>query len=187
MLQNPKKKQNKMKSYKNTTWNRLFHGKEVKANVELKKKAQKLIELAPSFIERIGYVTFTEGDPNSAKVTGVTSLLNVLALHKEAWTAGFQNNGICPCSYGYFRTESIEKMKPEEVYLGDIYGLFTKNIPFWEQYKNEGKTGGGYDIYTYLTDYQIVLRQYKGQLTFNIKKINEDAEKEVARLEALGY
>lgn len=176
-----------MENIKNTTWNRLFHKKEVKANAELKTQSQKLIDEAPGFIERIGYVTFNENDKDSARVTGLTSLLDVLNIHKEVWAAGFHNNGICPDKHGYFRTDDIETMTPDEVFLGDIYGLWTKNIPFWEQYKDEGKTGGGFNIYEYLTVYQIILRQYKGQLTFNIKAIAKKAEEDVEKLSALGY
>jgi hypothetical protein len=115
---------------KNSTWNRLFHSKELKANTERKQKLQKLIELAPGFIDRIGYVTYREDDIDSARVTGVTSLLGLLSLHKEVWAAGFQNENLGPDSCGMFRTESIPNMKPEEVYLGNIWGLWTKNIPF---------------------------------------------------------
>jgi hypothetical protein len=78
-------------------------------------------------------------------------------------------------------------MKPEEVYLGNIWGLWTKNIPFWEKYKNQGKTGGGYTIYEYLTDYQIILNQYKRMLSSNVNAIVKDAEKELGELKMLGY
>ncbi len=176
-----------MKTTKNSRWNRLFHTKEIKANAELKQKLMKLIELAPELIARIGEVTYTEGNPNSATITGVTSLIDVLGIHKEAWSQGFQNENIGPCSYGIYRCETISEMNPSQVFLGDIFGLFTKNIEFWERYKDEGKSGGGYPIYEYLTVYEIVLRQYKHQLSSNIKAIAENAKKELSQLEELGY
>ena len=176
-----------MKLLKNNWWNRLFHIKKIKANIELKKKCEKLVKEAPDFIKKIGYVTYTPGDLNSAQVTGATSLLEVMEIHKELWAAGFQNNGICPNKYGYFRTEKIETMKPEEVYFGGIYGLWTNNIPFWEQFKNDPKTGGGFDTFDYLTDYQIILRQYKGHLIFNISSIAKNAEEDLELLIGLGY
>ena len=178
---------NKEKEFKNSVWNRLSHGKEVRANAAKKQELQKLIDLAPKFVEKIGTVTYIDGDTESAKVTGVTSLLDVLALHKEAWAAGFQTKGICPCSSGFFRTEAIETMKPEEVFLGDIYQMWTFNIPEWEKHKHDGKSGGALPIFDYLTDYQIILRQYKGQLNYNINLIKEKAEKELNELVAMGY
>ncbi len=176
-----------MKTTKNSRWNRLFHKEETKANIERKKRAEKLISLAPEYIQKIGEVSYTEGNSDSARVTGVTSLLDVLAIHKEAWSRGFQYENIGPNSYGMYRCESIETMTPSQVFLGDIFGLFTKNIEFWERYKDEGKSGGGYPIYEYLTVYEIVLRQYKHQLSSNIKAIAENAKKELSQLEELGY
>ena len=172
---------------KNCQWNRLFHAKDVKANIEQKERAERLISMAPGYLQEIGEVSYIEGDKDSAKVTGATSLLDVLSIHKEAWANGFQNEKIGPCSHGMYRCESIPSMTPSQVFLGDIWGLWTKNIPFWEQYKNEGKSGGGWPIYEYLTDYQIILRQYKCQLSSNIRAIAENAEKELAQLKELGY
>lgn len=176
-----------MKNKKNTWWNRLFHKEDVKANIERKKRAERLISLASGYIQKIGEVTYTEGDKDSAKVKGSTSLLDVLSIHKEAWANGFQNKNIGPCSHGMYRCKTIETMTPSQVFLGDIFGLYTKNIEFWEGYKNEGRTGGGFPIYEYLTDYQIVLMQYKKQLSSNIKAIAENAEKELDQLKKLGY
>ena len=176
-----------MKEIKNNLWNRLFHAKDVKANVELKSRLQKLVNLAPDFISRIGYVSYQEGDEDSARVTGSTSLMELLSIHKELWDAGFQNENLGPCHYGMFRTESIPDMKPDEVWLGNIYGLFTKNVPFWEKYKDEGKTGGGFVIYEYLTVYQIVLSQYKRLLSSNVKAIEKNAAEQLEELKRLGY
>ncbi len=172
---------------KNNLWNRLFHSKNVKACKELKKKVERLISLAAIFIQEIGDVEFTYGNPDSVKVSGLTSLFDVFNMHKKVWSEGFQNSNIGPDKYGMFRTENIEEMVPQEVFLGDIYGLFTKPIPFWEEFKNEGKKGGGYLIYEYLTVYQIVLMQYKHILTNNIENIKKMAEKERNELRKLGY
>jgi len=172
---------------KKTLWNRIFHTKEVNANVELKEKYLKLIELAPNFIDRIGEVTYTEGKQDSAKVTGARYLTELLFIHKELWVMKFQNSNLGPDSCGMFRTASIPDMKPEEVYLGNIWGLFTKNIPYWDKYQHDGKTGGGWPIYEYLTIYQIILGQYKRHLSSNIRAIAKDAEKKLGELEKLGY
>jgi len=172
-----------MKKFKNNAWNRIFHGEEVIANSQLMKDSKSLISQAHSLISRIGEV-YESGNP---KITGATSLLDVLALHKEAWKSGFKSENLGPCSYGIFRTESIDSMKPEEVFLGNIYGLFTKSIPFWEKYKNEGKSAGGYPIYEHLTVYEIILHQYKRHLSANILAIRDKAEADVAKLKSLGY
>ncbi len=159
----------------------------MKANKELKDKFKRLISIAPAYIQRIGDVDFAYGYPNSAKVTGLTSLFDVLNIHKEIWAEGFQNINIGPDMKGMFRTENIENMVPQEVWLGNIYGLSTKEIPFWEKLKDESKKDGGYQIYQYLTTYQIVLRQYKHHLISNIKAIKKKAEKEHNELTELGY
>lgn len=176
-----------MEALRNTRWNRLFHTKEVKANVELKDRLQQFVLRAPGLISKIGEVTYQEGKVDSVEVTGAISLYNILSLHKEVWDAGFQNENLGPSPYGMFRTKSIPTMKPEEVYLGDIWGLYTKNIPFWEKYKNEEKTGGGFPIFEYLTVYLIILGQYKRLLSSNVQAIAKEAEKELKELERLGY
>lgn len=172
---------------KNSSWNRLFHAKDVKANVELKARFQKLVNLAPDFISRIGCVTYRQDDVNSARVTGATSLMELLSIHKELWDAGFQNRNLGPCPYGMFRTESIPDMKPQEVFLGDIWGLWTRDITVWEEHKDEGKTFGGFVIYEYLTVYQIILNQYKSILANNVKAIEKNATDQLEDLKRLGY
>ena len=176
-----------MEKLRNTWWNRLFHSKEIKANSEHKQKLKNITASAPSFIIRIGDVTYKKGNRDSACITGVKSLTELLAIHKELWNTGFQNKNLRPNPYGMFRTESIPTMKAEEVFLGDIYGLWTKDIPFWEQHKDEGKSFGGWPIYEYLTVYQIVLEQYKRLLHSNVHTIAEDAENDLKELEKLGY
>jgi len=177
-----------MKFLKNNWWNRLFHSKKIKANIELKKKCQKLVDEAHDFIKKIGYVTYTPGDLNSAQVTGATSLLEVMEIHKELWAAGFQHENIGPCHSGMYRCKSIETMRPEDVYIGgNLYGLNTHNIPFWDEYMNEEKTCGGYTIYSYLTVYQIVLQRYKQQLSSNIRTIAKNAKEDLDFLISIGY
>ena len=79
-----------------------------------------------------------------------------------------------PC--GMFRTKDILEMKPEEVYLGDLYGLWTKTIPEWEEHRQEkyGANAFGLDPDTPL--YQIIMDQYRGHLASNVEAIR-DAEK----------
>lgn len=175
------------KKIRNTTLNRIFNKKEVDENLRRKHECEKLIVLETDLLDRIGYVAYDERDPNSAKVTGAQSLLDVLNIHKEAWGKGFRNENIGPCEYGVFRTKDISNMQPHEVFLGNIYGLYTKSIPFWEEERFKGKSGGGWPIYDYITPFQIVLMQYKELLTSNIKAISDEAKKELDLLFSLGY
>lgn len=172
---------------KNNILNRIFHKKAVNENLQRKHECERLIVLENDLIDRIGTVSFDSKDVNSAKVTGTQSLPELLSIHKEAWTKGFRNQNIGPCEYGMFRTKDIATMQPNEVFLGDIYGLFTKSIPFWEDEKHNTKCGGGWPIYDYLTPYQIVLDQYKCILVSNIKAIADQAKKELDELFSLGY
>jgi len=176
-----------MKKVRNSWWNRIFHREKVDANVRTKVLLIQLIKRAPLILQDIGDVTYTVGDYDSARISGATSLLEVLAIHKKAWSQWFRNKNIGPNSCAMYRCESIAEMNPSQVFLGAIWGLFTHNIEFWERCKNEGKTGGDYPIYGYLTVYQIVLQQYKHQLSSNIRAIAKNFETELDSLEALGY
>ncbi|PCI27725.1 hypothetical protein COB55_05205 [Candidatus Wolfebacteria bacterium] len=40
-------------------------------------------------------------------------------------------------SYGWNRTEIGEEVRANQVYLGNIFGLFTKTVMFWKGYKDE--------------------------------------------------
>lgn len=95
-------------------------------------------------------------------ISSCDSLLDLLALHKDLWSNGFQNTNLAPDKYGMFRTKAIPSMTADEVYLGNIYGLWTFPISKWEEIK-----GGN--------NYLIVLSQYKHHLESNVKAIAADA------------
>ena len=176
------------KGFTNSRWNRVFHKKQVNQNIQRANALRTIIELAPAYIEKIGEVTYQSGNYDSAHVIGAPTLRDVMKLHKNAWADGFQHENIGPCHSGMYRCESIETMRPEDVYIGgNLYGLNTHNIPFWDECMNEGKTCGGYPIYSYLTVYQIVLQRYKDQLSSNIRAIADEAKKELEELTTLGY
>lgn len=112
-----------------------------------------------------------------------TDLRQLLQIHKDMWRSGIRNGNIGPCDYGMFRTKDILDMKPEEVYLGDIYGLWTFSIPTWEQQK-ENKYGDGavqWGISPDITLYEIVFNQYRRLLTSNLEAIREESENSLAR------
>lgn len=176
-----------MKILKNNSWNRFFHKKTLKETSLRMKRLKKIIEVAPSFRERIGDIVIDKVG-RSTTVSGATSLLELLKIHKEMWNEGIQNEELGPDQFGMFRTESISGMKPEEVFLGDIWGLNTKSIPFWEECKNEEKIEcGGFEIFNHLTVYEIILRQYKDQLRGGLDEAANAANKEISQLARLGY
>ncbi len=91
-------------------------------------------------------------------ITACDSLLGLLAIHKDLWSEGFQNRALAPDEYGMFRTKAIPTMTAEEVFLGDICGLWTFCISDWEDHKGSDS-------------YRIVLTQYQRHLECNINSI----------------
>ena len=47
------------------------------------------------------------------------------------------SHAICPDKYGMFRTSNIATMSTDEVFLGDIYGLWTHTLTYWLSSKND--------------------------------------------------
>lgn len=115
------------------------------------------------------------------------SLEELLSIHKSAWTLGFQNKNLGPDKYGMFRTESIPTMKPEEVFLGGIWGLFTHSIPFWEERKSQPCGYNGFGINPEIHLYVIILDQYKRLLISNIEGIWNKAEQLLVVYKKAGY
>lgn len=96
------------------------------------------------------------------KIDQAKTLRELFILHIQAWANGIQHPNIGPDKYGIFRTQSILKMTPEEVYLGNVYGLFTKPLTYWETVDdNDAK--------------QIVLAQYRHLLLSNLKFMQQSA------------
>ncbi len=69
------------------------------------------------------------------------------------------NHAICPDKYGMFRTSNIATMSTDEVFLGDIYGLWTHSLTYWLSSKNE-------DAVSTITDqyYQQVLSGIEAEI-----------------------
>lgn len=157
---------------KNNIWNRLFHNSEIKKNKEQVIVYRQQLDIGQYLIDSI----------KEAK-----SLYSLLQIHKTAWGAGFKSYNLGPCPYGMFRTSNILTMTPNEVYLGDIYGLFTENIYFWEINKL-GKFGvNGFGIKEEVLIYDIILNQYKNILLHNILPMFEKASKEYPKYIKFGY
>jgi hypothetical protein len=176
------------KTYKRIKWRRFLHPRKARAVDKLKDKYQHMISSAREFIDEIGYVNYPVKDPQLPIIIGVESLLRLVELHKEIWKAGFQNDELGPNPTGTFRTYSIETMVPEEVFLGFSNGLGRKNIPFWEEHKdNYVEVDREYPIYNYLTAYQVVLLEYKDILTSNIERITKELQRKLKQLNDEGY
>lgn len=80
------------------------------------------------------------------------SLLEVLDIHKRLWNDGIQHRNIGPDEFGMFRTHDISQMSPSQVYLGNVYGLWTAPLSEWIGTKDE----------------HIILAQYRNHLTSNV-------------------
>lgn len=66
------------------------------------------------------------------------SLSTLFRVHKMLGENNLCNNHcICPNKYGVFRTSNIATMDESEVFLGNIYGLWTYTLPYWESCKDE--------------------------------------------------
>lgn len=147
----------------NNLFNRIFHKKEL---AELKKQAliyKKQLEHGVQII---------------AAIHKCNSLTELVELHKLAWANGFKNNNLAPQRYGIIRSNSIEELTPNQVFLGGIWGLNTYSIPFWEEYKGHkyGCNGFGLDPNTDL--YTLILNQYKSLIVSNVQALYIDAVKE---------
>ena len=116
----------------------------IKRDNKRKKKLReaKINELIPYFISR---------------VQTAETLNEVYMLHLQIWANGIHHPNFGPNKYGMFRTKDILLMRKEEVFLGNIWGLNTKSLPFWEKQDEQTRT--------------IVLNQYKNQLISNLKTL----------------
>lgn len=107
------------------------------------------------------------------EIKNATTLEALLVWYKRAWKAGFQNKNLGPDKYGMFRTNDINKMTIDEVFLGGIYGLWTFSISEWENTDEQS--------------YAIVKSQYQNLLISNIIAIERQATTTLFTLAYKGY
>ena len=157
---------------KNNFWNRLFFGSKIRDNKRKMSLYTKQCNEGQHIINIIN------------KSNNLNSLINI---HKEAWSIGFQNENIGPCSYGIFRTLDILTMTSDQIYLGGIWGLFTHPIPFWEEHKDESYGCNGFGLDENISLYSMIVNQYKGLLISNIKSMYRNAQKEYNIFKKYGY
>lgn len=98
------------------------------------------------------------------------TLEDTFKIHKQlggmhlAWSIA-----ICPDKYGMFRTSNIATMSMDEVFLGDIYGLWTHTLTFWLSYQDEDAVSK-------------VTNQYYQQVLSGIKAEIEELKKKISSL-----
>ena len=143
---------------KNNWWNRIFHKKEIASNFSELAKVKSILAASDKLLYEI---------------KNATTLEALLVWHKRAWRAGFQNENLCPDKYGMFRTNDINKMTIDEVFLGGIYGLWTFPISKWENIDEQS--------------YAIVKSQYQNLLISNIIAIERQATTTLFTLAYKGY
>ena len=137
---------------KDNVFNRIFRTKKLR-------EFNKTLSLHRSIV---GWFPQLEQDLKESKT--LEDLMNV---HKKAWSLGYQNANLGPLPWGMFRTKSIPEMKTSEVYLGGVWGLVTKNIPFWEENKDETMAGNGFGIDDNKKIYDLIMSQYRNHLRSN--------------------
>ena len=156
---------------KRNLWNRIFHSEELKKEHEEYEKAKSLVGFGSETLQFI---------------EGAKDLDELLKAHKIAWSRGYRNENLGPCSYGIFRTHTdIESMTADEVYLGDIWGLWTHNIPFWNDHKEETMSGNGFEIPEDTLCYDLIMRQYRNLLRKNIQNIINESREYIRNYENL--
>ncbi len=161
-----------MKKIKNSFVNRLFRTKKYNENLMDFKTSQALVSMAEEFLYRIG---------------NANRLIELMHLHKEMYAAGYKISSISPNKYGMFRTENIETMRPDEVYLGDVWGLSTQNIPFWEEHDDDTMSCNGWGMDESTLIYDIIATQYRNTLRNAIKTIVQQAKSSIEEYKKLGY
>lgn len=157
---------------KNTAWNRLFHKAEVQENMKQMSIYTKWCLEGQRFLDAI---------------EGPNTLITLMNIHKDAWGTGFQNENIGPCPYGVFRTLDIPSMTPDQIYLGGIWGLVTKPIPFWEAHKEDKYGCNGFGIDEDRSLYEMILDQYRRLLSSNIRAMFNRARSNYPYYRSLGY
>lgn len=102
------------------------------------------------------------------------SLHDIMNFHKDIWSAGLRTNGLGPDASGMFRCTDISKMSSDDVYLGNIHGLFTLTLKQWENKRYDDPIS-----------YKIIFNQYKRHLLSNLHDLRSNIYDHGIRREAL--
>lgn len=151
-------------------WNRFFFKETLTEEKRKYLKFKKLLGLYPEFSER---------------VINSKDLIQLLEIHKKMWESGFRNHNLGPCEYGMFRCESIPTMRSNQVFLGNIYGLFTHDIDYWETDKETEMGVNGFGIPRDTKIYDLLVKQYRKILLTNLNTIKHEANEYVDEYEEI--
>lgn len=143
-----------MKIYRRNWFNRLFRREQLRAQEDEYLRVSKRLKKADELYDQ---------------ASRCGSLIRMVAIHKEMWADGFRNRHIGPGPM--FRTKNIETMEPKQVFLGNIFGLFTLPVPAWEKKKSERYGENGFGIKPDTRIYKLVLKQYRKVLTTNLTAV----------------
>ena len=156
-----------MNIIKDNWWNRIFHKEELAKQQFEQVRCQRIIDNANGFLEEL------------QECNGLRGLLYI---HKQLWNNGFWCEKLSPSESGMFRTKNIMEMKAEEVFLGDIYGMWSFNIPDWEKEKEKGHKYGAntWGLDPDVLVYDLVVNQYRHVLMSGVKKVKKEAEETLA-------
>lgn len=155
---------------KENCWNKLFHKNELKEQSEKYRKSKIMVSL------------YKDLKDDLRKANNLSELINI---HKFAWKYGYQNSNLGPCYYGMFRTNDIMSMTDDDVYLGNIYGLFTKNVRYWNEHIDDRYGVNGFGLNPEMNLYDLILGQYKELLNSNITELYYKAYTFINRFEAI--
>lgn len=157
---------------KNNFFTRLFKPSAVNANKQTLEAIRK---------------SLASWDTIMSQLSNASTLSELMIIHKRAWNAGYQNKNLGPCEYGYFRTKDISKMTISEVYLGNIYGMWTHNIEYWESMKDEKFGTNGWGINPSTTCYSLIYDQYKNHLVSNLNSLYKSFTESLIKYKEAGY
>lgn len=108
------------------------------------------------------------------------SLYAIMQQHRRMWAEGVQHSNFGPDKYGMFRTDSIDNLTLDSLYLGDINGIWTNKASVFEQpdFKYVGGTSSVIADDTkgkQLTDdYIAICQQYKRHLLSNLRAMRSN-------------
>lgn len=162
----------KEKIIRNSLFNRLFHHRTISSNIKKLEDIKSTLWNHPYLIEALN------------ECTTLTELLNI---HKQAYAAGYNNKNLSPDEFGMFRTTSISDMKPSEVFLGNIYGIWTNTIEYFESLPHRKKTNFDREEDFDEDTYSLVFNQYYHHLLSNIEAMYESYEKLLQEFKSKNY
>lgn len=87
----------------------------------------------------------------------------LMDIHKKSWMSGVQHPALGPDKYGMFRCQDIGQMTADQLFLGNINGLFTHSAQQWDDMRQQGRVSS--------EDYGTLMNQYRNILSSSINTI----------------